>query len=183
MRGCREGKVTHRAWHVSGRTERRPSTDMERENHTGTKWELPCTLLLLPFVLSIVIVRAGWSLVLHVLVWIFWLPRGRDVLFVHSDSDHWKDFIDSEILPHIRHRAVVLNWSERRKWLGSMSLGPMLFRRFGGGRDFNPMGIRFRPFRPRRIYRFRKPILTWTEHGVRTELDGLLDRFRDDLGG
>jgi hypothetical protein len=61
---------------------------------------MPCMVLL--FVLA----RVTASVALHLLVWVFWLPRGQDVLFVYSDSPVWHDYIEAEILPNIRRRAV-----------------------------------------------------------------------------
>ena len=49
----------------------------------------------------------------------------------------------------------MLNWSERKKW--KFSLATLAFRHFGGDREFNPMGLIFRPFRWVKTFRFFKP--------------------------
>ena len=82
-----------------------------------------------------------------------WLTRRKQfTVFVYSDSPIWKDYIETEILPYIKDRAVILNWSERRKWKTSLEV--LAFRYFGGQRNFNPIGLLFRPFRLVRTHRF-----------------------------
>jgi hypothetical protein len=71
---------------------------------------------------------------------------------VYSDSPIWKEYIEREILPYIQDYAVILNWSERRKWKSSLAV--LAFRYFGGYRNFNPMALVFRPFHFVRTYRF-----------------------------
>ena len=80
------------------------------------------------------------------------LARGRDVLFVYSDSPVWHEYIEQRFLPHLVRRAVVLNWSERNRW--NLSLGQVAFRFFGGRREFNPLAVVFRPLRRTRTFRF-----------------------------
>lgn len=58
----------------------------------------------------------------------------------------------------------------------------MLFRNFGGYREFNPIGFHFRFFRAPRSYRFLEPILKWRKKGDAKDLDALLERFYSDLG-
>jgi hypothetical protein len=53
---------------------------------------------------------------LYLLVWALWLPRGKDVLLVYWDSPIWHEYVTTQILPLVQDRAVVLNWSERKKW-------------------------------------------------------------------
>lgn len=91
-----------------------------------------------------------WGIVLALAIWLTW--RKKAALFVYSDSPAWKEYIEREILPYIQDRAVILNWSERRKWKSSLPV--LAFRYFGGYRNFNPIGIVFRPFRLVRTYRF-----------------------------
>ena len=101
---------------------------------------------------------------------------------VYSDSPHWKRFIEEEVLPSIQDRAVVLNWSERRRWSERLPLESLLLSKFGGDKEFNPIGIHFRLFRSHRVYRFLKPIRKWRKAGERKDLDDLLERFFADLG-
>jgi hypothetical protein len=97
---------------------------------------------------------------LYLLVWLLWLPKGKDILFVYSDSPIWHEYMTTEILPLVERRAVVLNWSERSRW-PLWSLGVSVFRRFGGGRDFNPLVVLFRPLRRARTFRFWQAFKHW----------------------
>ena len=54
--------------------------------------------------------------VLYLVIWSFWLTRGKDILFVYSDSPIWRDYMLTEMLPLVKGRAMVLNWSERNTW-------------------------------------------------------------------
>lgn len=74
------------------------------------------------------------------------------MIFVYSDSPTWKEYIETEILPNLQDRAVILNWSERRNW--KYSLAVLAFRYFGGYRNFNPIALVFRPFRFLKAFRF-----------------------------
>ena len=101
----------------------------------------------------------------------FWCAHalhGRDVLFVYSNSPNWQQHIEADILPRIRGRAVVLNWSERRNWGRTCPLPARFFRRFAGYRDFNPIAFVFRRGRIRTI-RFYRAFLD-RKHGKTASL-------------
>jgi hypothetical protein len=150
---------------------------------TNSKWLIvPLVVVLSPFIISVLCLWFLYSVTLSLLVWVCWLTRGRDVLFVYSDSPHWREYVEAEILPRIKNRAVVLNWSERRKWLRRWSLAPMLFRNFGGYREFNPIGFHFRFLHAPRAYRFWEPLMKWRKKDDAKDLDALLERFYSDLG-
>ena len=114
-------------------------------------------VLLLPIIIPVVILALALHLLnraaVYVLVWVWWMPRGKDVLYVSSDSPIWKEYMETEIFPLVAERAVALNWSARSKW-PKWSFAVRVFRAFGRGRDFNPMVILFRPFHRARIFRF-----------------------------
>src|SRR6185503_18999997 len=86
-------------------------------------------LLLLVVVLWLVFFLAS-TVFLHIAVWSWWCIRGRDILFVYSDSPIWHDYIEEQVLPPLGERAVVLNWSQRTRW--RFSLSRMAFYLFGG---------------------------------------------------
>ena len=117
-------------------------------------------LLLVLIVLGLVYVLAGAFL--YTTVWCCWCARGRDVLFVYSDSPIWHDYVVERILPKIGARAIVLNWSERKRWRRTLPV--LVFRFFGGTRSFNPMALVFRPFRFARSFRFYEPFKDY-KHG------------------
>ncbi len=99
---------------------------------------------------------AAYGLVLHIAAWMCWCTRGKHVLIVYSNSPVWQPYFESQLLPALESRAVILNWSERATW-PTWTLAYMVFRFFGGDRNFNPMAIVFRPGRFRRVFRFWKP--------------------------
>lgn len=136
-------------------------------------------ILFLPFVLPLALVAVVlyllYRITLYLLVWTFWLPRGKDILFVYSDSPIWHDYMASEVLTLVQERAVVLNWSDRKKW-PRWSLGVAVFRHFGGHRGFNPLVVLFRPFRLARVFRFWSAFKDW-KRGYREPVE----RLRQDL--
>ncbi len=73
-------------------------------------------VLFLPFILPLVLLAIIFHILyrttLYLLVWVIWLPRGKDILFVYSDSPIWHEYMATQILPLVQDRAVVLNWSE-----------------------------------------------------------------------
>jgi fatty acid desaturase len=79
-------------------------------------------LILLPLLLIALVFWVFTSLLLYVLVWLLWCSRGKDILFVYSDSPIWHDYIEEQIIPRIESRAVILDWSNRQNWLHRVSL-------------------------------------------------------------
>ena len=90
--------------------------------------------LVLPLALLGLILYALNRIVVYLLVWVCWLPSGKDVLFVSSESAVWKEYMETQILPLLRDRATVLNWSERNKW-PKWSFAVRVFRTFGRHRE------------------------------------------------
>ena len=138
---------------------------------TKTNWPLTVLLVILapiwvPFLIFLLLILAIVIPITYVLVqvfvWCFWLTRGKDVLFIYSDSPIWRDYMLSEVLPLVESRAVVLNWSERRSW-NRWSLRVLAFRLFGGQRAFNPLIVVFRPFRWARKFRFWPAFREWKQ--------------------
>jgi hypothetical protein len=131
--------------------------------------------LLLPIILPLAVVGLVLSflnkVVVYLLVWVWWLPRGKDVLYVSSDSPIWKEYMETEVLPLVAQRAIVLSWSARSKWL-RWSFAVRVFRTFGRGRDFNPMVVLFRPFHRARIFRFL-PAFQGQKHGNTASIEQL----------
>ena len=140
-------------------------------------------VLVVPVVLLVVyLVHLAVGLLLHLAVWIFWLPKGKDLLFVYSDSPIWHAYIETEILPHVQRRAVVLNWSERRRWPSAIrSLAVMCFRYFGGSRNFNPMAVVFCAAVPAKVVRFYQPFRDF-KHGKRTAVEAARRDLFETLG-
>ena len=114
------------------------------------------------------------SLSLHILIWICWCLRGRDILFVYSDSPLWHDYMEQRLLPPIRQRAIVLNWSQRKLW--RLSLARVAFHHFGGYRAFNPLAVVFRPFHRSRTFRLWQPFRDYN-HGKPASLRQMENEF------
>jgi hypothetical protein len=95
----------------------------------------------------------AYRLILNALVRVWWLPRGKDILLVYSDSPIWHEYMTKHILPLVESRAEILNWSERNRW-PNWSLAVRVFRSYSGGRDFNPMVILFPPLGKALFFRF-----------------------------
>jgi hypothetical protein len=142
-------------------------------------WRVGIIILLLPLLLPVVALALSlWVLhriTLYLLVWALWLPKGKDVLFVYSDSPIWRGYMTEHVLPLVQTRAVVLNWSERSRWR-KWSLAVQILRFFGGGHDFNPMVILFRPLRRAQEFRFWSAFKDWK----RGETEPV-ERLRSDL--
>jgi hypothetical protein len=135
--------------------------------NSGLKWwAIPLIVLVVvlavPLGLVLLILSALLSVILHLAIWTLWCLRGRTVLLVYSDSPVWGDYIRDRFLPYFEQRAIILNWSERQRW--QFSLARVAFYHFGGGREFNPLAVVFRPFHRTRTFRFWKPFRDW-KHG------------------
>ena len=153
--------------------------------HKPPKWLLALVILFSPVILVVVVVVLVLfiitSICLHLLIWTFWCIRGRDILFVYSDSPIWQQYFEQNVLPAVGSRSVVLNWSDRKQW--SYSLPVALFRFFAGTREFNPLAIVFQPLAWPRRFRFYGPFKAF-KHGrhqevedMRSQLLEILDRL------
>ena len=134
------------------------------------------TILLLPLILAVIITYVVYRVLILVTVWTLWCTRGKFVLFVYSDSPIWQEYVTDHFLLKIRDRAIVLNWSEQRKWTKWFSLSVMAFRAIGGFREFNPMTIVFRPLRFSKVFRFWKPFKDF-KHGQKESLEKMEREF------
>ena len=115
-----------------------------------TLWMLAFGLLLLPLVLPFILlwfsIRIVYASLVNVAIWSWWCTRGRDVLFLYSDSIVSRDYVEEQILPKLTGRVVALNWSQRQKW--GISLARFAGYFFCNSRKDCPMAVVFRPFRP-----------------------------------
>jgi hypothetical protein len=134
-----------------------------------------CLLVLfLPLALASVICYLLFGLLLLVIIWCWWCPRGKKALFVHSNSPLWQEYVAEQILPQLGKRAVLLNWSERSRW--RLNFAVLVFWYFGGSREFNPLGVVFRPLRLPRVFRFREPFRDF-KHGNRIAVEKMTSEF------
>jgi hypothetical protein len=119
-------------------------------------------ILLAPIIIAAVLLWLLYGFILQVLAWCLWCTRGRRVLFVYSDSPIWHDYIEQRILPRVGNKAVLLNWSQHKRW--KITLATLVFLHYSGYRAFNPMAIVFRPLWFTRKLRFYQPFLDY-KHG------------------
>ena len=129
-------------------------------------WQLVLLLPFVPFLVVLVLLALVCfvlaSVCLHITIWGWWCLRGRDILFVYSESPIWQAYIEANVLPYLGERAVVLNWSQRKHW--RVSVAGLAFYHFGGYRRFNPLAVVFRPFHRSRTFRFWQPFKDF-KHG------------------
>ena len=128
-----------------------------------------CLPLILVGVAIYLLWRLIWGAILRVWFWGAHAVRGRPVLFVYSESPNWQAYIEANILPHIRKRAVVLNWSQRKEWSAQSPWEARFFRRFAGDREFNPLALVFCKYGRIKIVRFHQAFLDF-KHGKETAL-------------
>lgn len=145
-------------------------------------WQLallaPIIVLVVPVVVVAFVLYVASSAFLYLSIWLLWCSRGKDVLFVYSDSPIWQEYLEAQVLPKIAQRAVVLNWSQRKHW--KPSLARFAFAHFGGSREFNPLGIVFRPGRRAQLFRFWQPFRDF-KHGRDESLRKMESQFFDAL--
>ena len=161
-------------------------TQTEKAAHSFSWWK---RLLLIPLLLLLPLLLLGfvlWHFGLLFSIWIFWCLKGQNILFVYSDSPNWQEYVEQNFIPRLDDRVVVLNWSTRTKWRNSLAV--LAFKRWGGIRGFNPLGVIFRPFKKTRVFRFHQPFLDF-KHGksadlkkMETEFFYLVERTKDRNG-
>ena len=137
-------------------------------------WLWPLLLVLLPLVVVCVVLWLVAAVLLQVVVWLTWCPKGRYALVVYSNSPIWREYFERHVLPAVGRRAAVLNWSERKLWRCSFAV--TLFRFFGGTRDFNPLAIVFRPLTWPRRFRFYRAFHRF-KHGQLDDVEDLRREF------
>jgi hypothetical protein len=134
-------------------------------------------IILSPLLMIPVLLYFLWGGILYLTIWL--TAKKPFVVFVYSDSPTWKDYIEREFLPDLRNRAVILNWSERKHWKNSLAV--LAFRYFGGFRNFNPMGMIFRPLRFVETYRFFEAFKEF-KHGNHKDVEKLKKELFEAIG-
>ena len=139
-------------------------------------WGWPLLIVLLPLVVIAVLLWLISASLLLLVVWLTWCPRRRYALVVYSSSPIWQEYFETQVISRLGERAVVLNWSERKRW--TLSLSAILFRVFAGTRDFNPIAIVFQPLLWPRRFRFFQAFRSF-KHGRPEDVERLrLEFFR-----
>jgi len=104
--------------------------------------------------------------------------QGKVAVLVYSDSPNWKNYIEERMLPPVRDRVVILNWSQRSQWKHHPPLEAKIFEYWGGSREFNPMAIIIPPRGQVRLIRFWKAFMEF-KHGKPKSLDSLCEEFHE----
>ena len=149
-----------------------------KTDHERPWWIVVAIPILIPVAAIALAIWLAWATLLLTIVWVAWRARGRYALVVYSDSPIWHDYFSTRVLPELGPRAVVLNWSARRKW--DTSLAVLLFKTFGGGREFNPLALVFAPARWPRRFKFYKAFQSFKKGRV-DEVETVRREFFDAL--
>jgi hypothetical protein len=80
------------------------------------------------FIICLPLVRL-YGLMLCPMVWIEWARDGKDLLIIHTDSKHSKEW-EARLAPFMGNRAVFLNYGECEHW-DRWSLPAQLYEIFG----------------------------------------------------
>ncbi len=123
---------------------------------------LPLVILILVVLFPIGLVYLLFDLYLRFRFWLMAAGQGKFIIFIYSDSPNWKSYLESSLFPKIQPDAVILNWSERRKWKRSWIV--RAFHHWGGNKDFNPLAIVFLGITSVKTIRFHKAFLD-RKHG------------------
>ncbi|MGI9427046.1 MAG: hypothetical protein ACR2NM_00195 [Bythopirellula sp.] len=132
-------------------------------------------IVLLPPVLLFLAIRTAFYSLVLVGLWIAWLPQGKDLLLIYSNSPYWQGYFETKFLPSLEARSLTLNWSERKKW-SYLSLRRLAFDGFAGEREFNPLAIVFKPFRWPKRFRFYQEFRD-LKHGNEKPICAVVDRL------
>jgi len=138
----------------------------------------PFLIIAIPMVAVALLFWLISALLLLSVVWLAWCPRRRYAIVVYSNSPVWQEYFERQVIPLLGERAVVLNWSARKRW--RFSLPVILFRVFGGSRQFNPIAIVFAPWRWPRTFRFYKAFRSF-KHGRPEDVERLRLEFFSQL--
>jgi hypothetical protein len=144
------------------------------ENSKKPWWIWPLVIVLIPLAIVGLVLWLVGSLLVLTAVWLTWCPRGRYALVVYSNSPVWQKYFETQVLPSLGARAAILNWSERTRW--DLTFPVVLFRLFGGGREYNPVAIVFEPLLWPRRFRFYKAFRSY-KHGRPEEVERLRRDF------
>jgi len=120
-------------------------------------------LLLLPLILLYWIWNLIYGLCLRLLFYQKWIRKGKNIIFVYSDSPHWKTYVEDNILPKLESQYITLKWSKRSHYRNN-SLESRIFYHWGGYNDYNPMAIIFISFFNIKTVRFYKAFKDY-KHG------------------
>ena len=139
---------------------------------------LPLILLWLPIV---AVVMCFLYCFLYGVAWFVWMPQGKDVLIVTSDSPVWREYMQREIIAKLEQRSIILNWSERAKWPW-LHIPALALQLWGGSNEFNPMVLVFKRFQTVEKFRFWAAFKEY-KHGDSAQVERLTKDVFDAVEG
>jgi len=77
---------------------------------------MPFLAIVLPVIAIVFLVDYTKEFLDKFRVFLRWIPSGKYILLVYSDSPRHKERIERVYLPKFGGAAVVMNWSRRREW-------------------------------------------------------------------
>ncbi len=104
--------------------------------------------------------------------------QGRRLLVVYSNSPVWQEYVEANWLPRLADVAVLLNWSERKRWPTEHPFEARVFRRWAGPREFNPVAIAFMPDGTVEVVRFWRAFRDY-KHGKPARLRSAEHRLEE----
>jgi len=144
--------------------------------------------LLSPVLILWGVARSAYQRTLQFLFWLKWHHYHKFVVFVYSDHPHWKEYIETKILPQIAPHSVTLNRSRPAQWK-QRQLETLIWTHWGGPVEYSPVAIVFPPHRPPCVLRFWTPFkaLHYGKEApllaARAALFELVDQAVTDLAG
>jgi hypothetical protein len=120
-------------------------------------------ILLIPWVIVVLLGFAVYALLMVMAVRVVCIFRGRYIIFIHSNSPVWQDYIAANILPRLPADTVILNWSDHLTWR-RFSFPVRVFSFYGHHAEFNPMGLVGTALRGVKTFRFWQPFRDF-KHG------------------
>ena len=135
----------------------------------------PGVILLIPWGIMVVLFLLVYALCMGLIIRIVCCLQGRYVVFVHSNSPVWQDYIVANMLPRLPPDAIILNWSERSKW-NWFSFPVRVFKLYGGDANFNPIGLVGTSRQGMKSFRFWQPFMEF-KHGNEEPVRALEERF------
>ena len=114
---------------------------------------IPGLLILIPLIIIRGIPYLFRSAMLHGSAW---KTQNPWILFVYSDSAKWKEFAETNIIPHLPPNAMVINRSS--PWSKQSSAGKA-YLHFGGTHEHCPLGVVIEPWKPAKRFRFFRPFM------------------------
>lgn len=110
-------------------------------------------LVVILFIIPLLLIYKFNDLIARVKFGLFKIEQKKNIIFVYSNSPHWKTYIEENYFPLINGRAEILNWSERAAW--NENYWPVkAVKHWGGNRDFNPLAIVYKNFFQVKVIRF-----------------------------